>query len=51
MGQGGAEGEVRAGLYENGEPYLAVGLYEGYAPLLQWSQAKGDSHLGAERGR
>lgn len=36
------------GLYENGELYLAVGLYEGYATLLQRSQAKGYSHLGAE---
>lgn len=35
-------------LYEKGELYLAVGLYEGYAMLLQWSQAKGYSHLGAE---
>lgn len=36
------------GLHENGKLYLAVGLYEGYATLLQWFQAKGDSHLGAE---
>lgn len=30
------------------ELYLAVSLYEGNAPLLQWPQAKGYSSLGAE---
>lgn len=34
--------------YEDGELYLAVGLYKAYAALLQWSQAKGYSNLGAE---
>lgn len=29
---------------------LAVSLYEGYAPLLQWPQAKGYSNLRAEYG-
>lgn len=28
--------------------YLAVGLYEGYAALLQRSQAKGYCNLGTE---
>lgn len=36
--------------YENEELYLAVGLYEGYATLLQWSQAKGYSHLEQNEG-
>lgn len=35
------------GSMKMGELYLAMGLYEGYAMLLQWSQAKGYGHLRA----
>lgn len=50
IGQGREEwrGEGCLQSKKDGELYLAVGLYEGYAPILQWPQAKGYSNLRAK---